>query len=734
MPKTEDLTLKIEGMHCASCVANVEKGLRKLDGVASCNVNLAVHSATVSHSSDVSTDRIIKTIEELGYKASIGQPDILTANLKETKEAKNAFILSLALALPLMVIAMSPMLFGSLLFRQLINALIQALLSTGVIFYSGRSIIADAFKQTKHFRANMNSLIALGSLSAYFWSLFVLVKIFMGESDLLYFESAGMIITLILLGRFLEAKSKGKAGEAIQALLKLTPTKSLALINGVEIEIDTAVVKEGMTLIVRPGERIPADGTITENKPFIDEAMLTGESLPVEKDTGDRVYGGSMNGNIPFHLQVTASGEKTFLASIIRLVSEAQSKKAPVQQLADKVSSVFVPIVLGLALITAVCWYIFAPESPMFIRSVISVLIIACPCSLGLATPTAILAGSGRAARSGIIVRGGDILEMLSKVTTVIFDKTGTLTYGELDVVLIKALDEKDEDELLRMVASAEIQSEHPLAKAIVNHAKTKQIELEKIKNIESLPGFGIQGEYERRNLLIGNKKLMSENQIDLESIGEFAEQEMDKGRTIVYVALENRLAGIIALSDKIRPEAKEVISKLKKHIKQISMLSGDSRKTAGGVARSIGIENFESEIRPEQKKMIIESLQKAGFVVAMVGDGINDAPALAKADVGIAIGSGTDIAIESSDVVLVQNDLHAVDKVFSLSKHTLRIIKQNLFWAFIYNILAIPIAAGLFYPFFGLSLSPMVAAAAMSFSSVFVVSNSLRLNKIDLS
>ncbi len=734
MANSKELTLKIEGMHCASCVAIVEKGINKLEGVDECRVNLAIHSATVEFNNQISSEKIIKEIEELGYKATIGRPDILAANEKEAKSAKEAFTISLGLSLPLMVIAMSPMLFGQVLFGTLYNAIIQAVLSGVVIFYSGQSIIFDALKQTKHLRANMNSLIAMGSLSAFFWSMYVLYKIINGGTDLLYFESGAMIITLILLGRYLEAKSKGKAGEAIKALLNLTPTKALALINGVEIEIDTSVVKEGMTLLVRPGERIPADGTILENAPFIDESMLTGESLPVEKKEQDLVYGGSLNGNIPFQMKVTASGEKTFLSSIIRLVSDAQSKKAPVQQLADKVSAVFVPIVLGIALITAISWYIFAPNDPMFIRSVISVLIIACPCSLGLATPTAILAGTGRAAKEGIIIRGGDVLEKVTKVDSIIFDKTGTLTHGQLEVTLVQATSEKLADELLKIVASAEIQSEHPVAKAIVKQAKRENIEFVKIKNIESLPGAGIMGNYNEREILIGNKRLMVQNKIDISSLEQTAELEMDKGRTIVYAAMDNHIIGIITLADKIRSEAKEVISNLKNIVKEITMLSGDSRKTAGGVARSIGLDSFEAEVKPDQKQMIVTSLQKAGYTIAMIGDGINDAPALAKADVGIAIGSGTDIAIESSDIVLVKTELHSVEKLFVLSKQTLRVIKQNLFWAFIYNILAIPIAAGLFYPIFGLTLSPMVAAAAMSFSSLFVVSNSLRLNKIDIS
>ncbi len=733
MAKTEELTLKIEGMHCASCVATIEKGVNKLDGVNFCNVNLAVHSATVDFDKNISSEKILGTIEELGSKATIGRPDILAANEKESNSAKEAFTISLALSLPLIVIAMSPMLFGKVLFGELYNAIAQAILSGVVIFCSGYAIIKDAFVQTKHFRANMNSLIAMGSLSAYFWSLYVLYKIINGSSDLLYFESGAMIITLILLGRFLEAKSKGKAGEAIKALLQLTPSKALAIINGVEIEIDTAVVKAGMTLLVRPGERIPADGTLTENNPFIDESMLTGESLPVEKNDGDSLYGGSLNGTIPFKMLVTASGDKTFLSSIIRLVSDAQSKKAPVQKLADKVSSVFVPVVLGIALLTAACWYIFAPESEMFVRSVISVLIIACPCSLGLATPTAILAGSGRAAKAGIIIRGGDILEKVTKIDSIIFDKTGTLTHGELDVAFLKSMKDNNEDELLSIVASAEKQSEHPLAKAIVQHANSKHIEFVSVTNIESLPGAGLKATYNGRVLLIGNKNLMVSEKIDISQIESLAESEMEKGRTIVYAAIDHRIIGLLALADKIRSEAKEVVGNLKQIVKEVIMLSGDSRKTAGGVARSIGLDNFEAEVKPEQKQMIVESLQKAGYTIAMIGDGINDAPALAKADVGIAIGSGTDIAIESSDVVLVQTNLHSVGKLFTLSKQTLRIIKQNLFWAFIYNILAIPVAAGLFYPVFGITLSPMLAAAAMSFSSLFVVSNSLRLNKLEL-
>lgn len=734
MTKISELNLKIDGMHCASCVSNIEKSVGSMSGVSECRVNLVTGSAMVSYDRGAVSDTgIINRIKELGFKASPGTSDILATNLVEESSARGNLRWSVAVTVPLMVLAMWPMFAGAPLIGEIIDGTIQGILAAAVLFYAGRGILGDAITQTRHGRANMNSLIAMGTLAAFGWSLYSLVLLRFPESMVqLYFDSSAMIITLILLGRYLEARAKGKAGQAIKALLELRPSKALAVINGIEAEIDAGSVRPGMHLIVRPGEKVAADGRIIEGNPVIDESVLTGESVPVEKTKGGTVIGGSINGNQSFRMEVTASGENSFLASIIRLVTEAQSKKAPVQRLADRVAGVFVPAVIVMALITFAAWYYFAPSSPMMIKSVISVLIIACPCALGLATPSAILAGTGRAARSGIIIRGGDVLENINGINTVVFDKTGTLTQGNLEVVSVLTFGELSERAMLRLVATAEVQSEHPVAKAIVNHARWQQVEFAVTGNVQALPGFGVRSDAEGLPLIIGNRRLMKEQNIDFGRALEIGEKEMEKGRTVVWVALGGTVIGLIALADRIRSEAPEVVAAVLSRGKRVLMLSGDTNKTAAGVARSLGIIDFQPEIRPEQKQIVVESLRKTGHRVAVIGDGINDAPALAAANVGVAVGSGTDVAIETADVVLVHSGLSRITEMFDIASRTMKVIKQNLFWAFFYNVLAIPIAAGLLYPVFGWTLSPMIAAAAMAMSSLFVVTNSLRLGRVN--
>ena len=736
MARTTELTLKIDGMHCASCVNSIEKGVSDLPGVASCKVNLALSSAVVSYDTGrANQNKIIDKIKELGYGAAPGTPDILASNQKEEAAARRRFLVSLAFAVPLIAVAMWPMVAGQGLVSHLWDGVAQAVLAGVILFWAGRSILADAFKQGRRFKANMNTLIAMGTLTAFGWSLYGLsAATLLAKAEPLYFDSAGMIITLILLGRYLEAHSKGKAGEAIKALLNLRPSNTVAIIDNVEVEIDVGSVRPEMVLLVKPGERIPADGDVIEGSPVIDESTLTGESMPVEKEEGEKVIGGSLNGNIPFKFKVTAAGEGSFLATIIRMVSEAQGKKAPIQKLADRVAAVFVPIVIGIALVTLGLWLLLDRSNPILIKSVISVLIIACPCALGLATPTAVLAGTGRAAREGVIIRGADILESLTKVDTVVFDKTGTLTYGELAVTEVRTFGRMAERELVSIVGSAESQSEHPLAGAIVHYMKTQQIEPVTVRNISARPGFGLQADLDGHRLLVGNRALMESEGVAFGQALTPAEQEMNKGRTVIFAALDTELVGLISVADKLRSDAREVVTKLRSSMSRVTMLSGDNRRTAEGVAGSVGLDSFEAEIRPDQKQVIVESYRKAGFKVAMVGDGINDAPALAAADVGVAIGSGTDVAVETADVVLVRPELSTLVKMFEVARSTLRIIKQNLFWAFFYNIAAIPLAAGLFYPLFGWTLSPTIAAGAMAFSSVFVVTNSLRLNRLELS
>ncbi len=729
MANVSELNLKVDGMHCASCVSSIEKSVSHMNGVRECRVNLVTGSARVTYDPGaVSEVGIMGMIRDLGFGARKGTPDILASNISEESNARGRFWSALAITIPLMVLAMWP---GDFLLGAVADGMIQGIIASVVLLYAGRGILADALIRTRHLRANMNSLIAMGTLAAYGWSWYTLLWVDYGKGMAqLYFDSSAMIITLILLGRYLEARAKGKAGKAIDALLKLRPSRALAVINGAEVEIDVDSVAAGMELIVRPGEKIPADGKIVSGNATIDESVLTGESVPVEKKSGDKVIGGSLNGNTSFRMNVTASGEESFLASVIRLVTEAQSRKAPVQKLADRVASVFVPAVIVIALITLAVWYYFAPASPMMIKSVISVLIIACPCALGLATPTAILAGTGKAARDGIIIRGGDILEQIERVDTVIFDKTGTLTHGNLGVVEVKTFGDLSERGLLKLVGAIEIQSDHPVAKAVVSYIKWQQIDFKAGRDARTYPGFGMQAEIEGRRVLIGNRRLMKEHHVDFGKTLAAGESEMEKGRTVVWIAVDGRVVGLVTAADRLRSEASDVVAALKATGKKILMLSGDTFKTASGVARTIGIEDFQSEVRPEHKQMIVRSLRKTGRHIAVIGDGINDAPALAAANVGVAVGGGTDVAIETAGVVLARPDLTCVVKMFEIAGRTMRVIKQNLFWAFFYNVLAIPVAAGLFYPVFGLTLSPMIAAGAMAMSSLFVVTNSVRLGR----
>lgn len=735
MAQVEKLYLNVTGMHCASCVASIERELNQLAGVEECRVNLATRSAEVAFDkSRVSEDVIIERIRNTGFGATAGSPDILTANIREVASARDQLILAVLLAAPLMVVAMVPMALGHPLLPAWADGWLQAILAAAVLCFPGREILLDAFTQARHHRLNMNSLIALGTLTAFGWSVYVVMA---GGTEHhhhdLYFESVAMIVTLILVGRYLEARARRRAGRAIEELVRLRPTRATAIINEVEVELDAATLQPGMMVLVRPGDRIPADGVIIVGEPVVDESLLTGESLPVEKRTGAQVIGGSINGNSPFKMKATATGEDCFVAGVVRLVSEAQTRKAPVQKMADRVSGVFVPIVFGLALITGILWHLLAPESNMAMRSVVSVLIIACPCALGLATPAAVLVGTGRGAREGIIFKGGDVLETLAGIDTVVFDKTGTLTAGRLEVVHVRTFGMVSEQNLVRMVGSVENQSEHPVAQAIVRYMRQRQIQPAVVRNVEARPGYGMVGECDGRRLIFGSRRLLEVADVNFGPALRHGEIEMETGRTVVFVALDGQVIGLFSLADQIRNDAREVVDRLKRRMPRVTMISGDNRVTAQGVARSLGLEHFEAEVLPAQKQVVVESLRRAGYSVAMVGDGINDAPALAAATVGVALGSGTQVAIESADVVLVRPDLIGLVHMFNLATETMRTIRQNLFWSFFYNVIAIPIAAGLLYPVAGLSLSPSLAALAMSLSSVFVVSNSLRLGRVAL-
>ena len=745
--ETAQTTYTIGGMHCAGCAATIEKGLAKVDGIESAKVNFAIGSASVAYQpAKFDSDSVVKEIEKLGYTARARKQDDILNFQQETQQARKDFVTSALMAVPLFVINMltgahtleQPGFGVAVSSGKLASVLVVAALATVIIFVSGRGIFIDAFKQLRNRSANMNSLIALGTGAAYLFSAYNVIAYFtswLPLSENLYFEAVGVIIMLILLGRFLEARAGGNAKQAIVGLMDLRPQKATALINGVQVEIDSAAAQPGMTLIVRPGERIPADGEITSGEPSIDESMLTGESLPVEKSVSSEVIGGSVNGAKVFEMRVTHSGEDSYLNSIIRMVSEAQDSKAPIQRIADKIAGVFAPVALLISVITFLGWYFFggdAREALMY-SAPIAVLIIACPCALGLATPTAVLAGTGAAARQGILFKGGEALERFIKSDAIVFDKTGTLTYGHPEVVLIRTVGDKTEEDVLKICASVENASEHPIAGSIMREVRQRKITFKDATDIEALSGFGVRGTYAMREVLVGSGRAMHNQGIDISELQPDAEVEMDRGRTIIYVALDRQVIGMIALMDKFKREAPEVIKSLKDEGLKVFMFTGDNRRSAKTIAHSLGIDHVESEIRPEQKGELVRALRKVGYHVTMVGDGINDAPALAEAEIGVAVGSGTDVAKQAADIILMKSDLRYLQAARDLSRQTFRVIKQNLFWALIYNLLAIPIAAGVFYHSLGWKLSPELGALAMAFSSVLVVSNSVRLTWVHI-
>jgi len=735
MTEIKKINLKISGMHCAGCATGIESGLTRTQGIKKAQVNFATTTASVEFDSE-QTDklRILDDIAKLGYGAEESVESGAQFRPEFSRAGQN-FLFALALTIPIMVVSMKEMLAVNLPIANSVAGIILIILTLPVMLFPGREIFIDAFRQLRHFRANMNSLIALGSLSAFLYSSWLTMESLIYSREVagfFYFETTAMIITLILLGRYLENRAKEKARDAIGALLRLRPEKAIAIINGEEMEIDISAVRPDMILLVRPGDKIPADGKIIEGEPSIDESMITGESVPVDKTVGNEVIGGSVNGSRSFKFLVTGTGENSFLAGVVRLISEAQNRKAPVQKLADRISSIFVPIVLLISILTFIIWFVFDRQSPMLVTAPIAVLIIACPCALGLATPTAILTGTGWAARRGIYIRGGDVLENVVGTDHVIFDKTGTLTEGHFKVISKRSVlgveGEAHEIKMLQMAASAESGSNHPLARAIVEEAHKLDLKLWPASELVESPGFGLRASVADKIVLVGNDATMKKENIEISMLLDESQRAMDLGHTIVYVAVDGKALGFLALADKIRDEAPQVLNNLSQSGRKVVILTGDNFQTARGVARALGVGHFEAGIKPSQKSLIVETYRRAGNKVMMVGDGINDAPALAAADIGVALGSGTDVAIESADIILVRNDLSSLLEAFNISRLTYRTIKQNLFWAFSYNVIAIPLAAGLIYPVLGWSLSPVVAAAAMAFSSLFVVSNSLRL------
>ncbi|MDD7794795.1 heavy metal translocating P-type ATPase [Clostridium sp. 'White wine YQ'] len=730
---------KIEGMTCAACVRAVERAVNKVEGVNSGSVNLATEKLTIEYdSSKVRSMDIMAAVEKAGYKAKEEeetQEETEDVKLKESKALWKRFIISAIFTVPLLIIAMGHML-GFMLpgiidaeMNPMTFALVQLILVIPVVV-AGKKFYKVGFKSLFSGNPNMDSLIAIGSGAAILYGLFAIYQISIGNHEYtmdLYFESAATILTLITLGKFLESKTKGRTSEAIKKLMGLAPKTATIIKDGKELVIPIKEVIVGDVILVKPGEKLPVDGEVIEGNTSIDESMLTGESIPVEKVIGSKVIGASINKNGSIKYKATRVGKDTALAQIVKLVEEAQGSKAPIAKLADIISGYFVPVVMTLAVLSAGTWFLFGKGTIFSLSIFISVLVIACPCALGLATPTAIMVGTGKGAENGVLIKGGEALETTHKIQTIVFDKTGTITEGKPKVtdIITKNYDER---QLLLYAASAEKASEHPLGEAIVEKAKEENLDFVKVENFKAISGKGIEAVIEGKKYYLGNLKLMVEQEISLEDLKEASDNLSKEGKTPMYIAENGLLVGIIAVADTIKASSKKAIETLHSMGIQVAMLTGDNKNTAEAIAREVGIDKVIAEVLPENKAEEVSKLQNEGKKVAMVGDGINDAPALAKADIGIAIGSGTDVAIESADIVLMRSDLMDVPTAIQLSKKTIKNIKQNLFWAFGYNVLGIPVAMGVWYALGGRLLNPMIAALAMSFSSVSVLLNALRL------
>lgn len=743
-------TYDVTGMTCSSCVRHVEKAVEKQPGVKKVTVNLLKNSMIVDYDENkLNQAEIENAVSDAGYGARLRSKNAdLTKDTeensaqKEYESYKRRLIWSVIFTVPLIYLSMGHMLGWPLPFfflgttNAITFAFTQFLLLLPVV-YLNRSYFINGFKSLFKGTPNMDSLVALGASAALVYGIFTIYKIGIGLGFLdfksvsahvmnLYFESAGTILTLITLGKTLEAKAKGKTTDAISKLLNLAPKTARVLRDNQEKNVPVEEVKKDDVVIVKAGESIPVDGVIISGSASIDESALTGESLPVDKKEGDKAIGATINRNGYFKMRVTKTGDETVLAQIVKLVDEATSSKAPIANLADRVSGVFVPIVIGIAFIAAIIWLLLGSTFEFALSIGISVLVISCPCALGLATPTAIMVGTGQGAINGILFKSAKALETTHELQTIVFDKTGTITEGKPVVTDIFPL-QNTENDLLQIAASLESLSEHPLAQAITTSAKEKNLSFLEVEKFTQVAGQGISGIIDGKKILAGNLKMMNENQIETTSAN-FLDNSTNGGKTTLYFAQDNRLIGIIRVADVIKDTSKEAIEELNQMGLQTIMLTGDNETTARSIAEKAGIRNVIAEVLPADKEHEIQKLQNQGQKVAMVGDGINDAPALARADVGIAIGAGTDIAIDSADVVLMKSQLTEVSTAIKLSKATIKNIKENLFWAFIYNIIGIPIAAGIFYPAFGFKLSPMIGALAMSFSSVFVVTNALRL------
>ena len=740
----EKVTLPVQGMSCASCVNRVQTALSNVTGVIAADVNFATEKATVEYvSGQITLKDLSKAVEAIGYTIlEIKEDDVVerekAAREAEFRKLKHKLAAGVILVIPLFVLVHWDKVGLSRIWVLSKEAIffIQLLFQTPIQFWVGWQFYKGAWAAATHKTSDMNTLIAVGTSAAYLYSLLATFFPWMfaakGLFPEVYFDTAGAIIVLILLGRLLEARAKSQTSEAIKKLIGLQAKAAAVIRKGQEIAIPVDEVQIGDTVIVRPGEKIPVDGVILEGHSSVDESMVTGESIPVEKISGEEVIGATLNKTGTFKLKATKVGKETVLAHIIQMVEEAQGSKPPIARLADIIAGYFVPAVIGIAVLTFIIWYVLGPPPALTyaVLNFVAVMIIACPCALGLATPTSIMVGTGKGAEHGVLIRGGEALEMAHKLNAIVLDKTGTITKGEPSVTDVVDAGGVRSDEVLRLAASAEQGSEHPLGEAIVKKAKEKQLELEAVTDFNAIPGYGIEATMGGKRVLLGNMKLMKDKAISLGDMGQQAQDLSREGKTPLFVAVGKRLVGMIAVADTLKENSRTAMTALRQLGLEVVMLTGDNQRTAEAIARQVGVDHILAEVLPEQKAEQVKILQATGHKVGMVGDGINDAPALVQADVGIAIGTGTDVAMESADITLISGDLIGVVIAIALSKATVRNIKQNLFWAFAYNTILIPVAAGALFPFFGILLNPIFAAAAMGLSSVTVVSNALRLRR----
>ena len=743
---TEKKEYKLSGMTCAACAMTVEMAVKDLETVEDVSVNLATERLSLLPKAGFDSQQVLDAVAEAGYQAEEKGKDRpsdvseeAAMKAQELQKKKQQLLILLVTALPLLYISMGSMIglplpsFLDHMVHPLVFVLSQLLLTLPAVWI-GRGFYQRGFRNLIKRHPNMDSLIAVGTSAAFLYSIYSVSQVFLGHHAFvhqLYFESVAVIIVLVLLGKYLESSAKGRTSQAIQSLLELVPSQATVIRYGEAVTIDTEDIRVGDIIRIKPGERMPVDGFVTEGQTFVDESMMTGESVPIEKKVGDTITSATINQNGSIDYQATRVGSDTTLAQIVRLVEEAQGSKAPIAALADKISLYFVPIVLSLATLSALGWYFLAGESLSFSLSIfIAVLVIACPCALGLATPTAIMVGTGKGAENGILIKSGQALEAAYQLDTIVLDKTGTITVGKPSLTDLLPLSDFNRSDLLQLIASAEQHSEHPLAQAILEAAKEEGLDLLPVSHFEAVIGRGLSAQIEGRQLLVGNESLMKDKNIDSSVFQEQLLELSQEGKTAMFVAVDGQLAGILAVADEMKSSSLKAVQELQSMGLEVIMLTGDREETATAIAQKAGIQKVIAGVLPDGKAAAIKDLQEAGKKLAMVGDGINDAPALVQADVGIAIGSGADVAIESADVVLMHSDLQDVVKAIKLSQATIRNIKENLFWAFAYNTLGIPIAMGLLHLFGGPLLNPMLAGLAMSLSSVSVVANALRLGR----